>query len=118
MTFSSQVKTALSLDFKEQLHLLLTGPELEHQGAGTGLDDLVEPASGELLIEFNRHCLKEYTVHNEQIRACRYGTASCLCIFIQRGNLSLKISYHIGIRNIDVMMRANKTVKATLFYGK
>jgi hypothetical protein len=118
MAFAGQIEATFALGFKEQLHLLLTGPELEHQGAGTGLDDLVEPASGELLIELNRHCLKEYTVHNGQIRACRYGTASCLCIFIQRGNLSLKISYHIGIRNIDVMMRANKTDKATIFYGK
>ena len=41
----------------------MTRPELKDQRAGTGLNNLVEPASGELVIEFNRHCLKKNTVH-------------------------------------------------------
>ena len=68
MAFAGQIEAAFALDFKEQLQFFLTSPELENQGAGTGLDDLVEPASGELKIEFNSHCLKKYTVHNAQIK--------------------------------------------------
>ena len=68
MAFAGQIKAALSLGFKEQLQLLLACPEFEYQSACTGLDDLVEPASGELTIEFNSHCLKKYTVHNAQIK--------------------------------------------------
>ena len=63
MTFAGQIETALALGFKEQLQLLPAGPEFEHQGARTGLNDFIESASGELMIEFNRNGLKEYTIH-------------------------------------------------------
>ena len=77
MTLPGQIKAAFTFRFEEQLQLLFTSPEFKHQSAGTGLNDLVEPASGELVIEFNRHCLKENSIHNDQIMA----SPTCLQVF-------------------------------------
>ena len=92
----------------------MTSPELKDQSAGTGLNDLVEPASGELVIEFNRHCLKENTVHMLRLEHMAIHLQAISFFVSGRYSGSRFLSHHIGICKIDVKIKEMARIKVRI----